>query len=57
MSCNCTSCKAADEELAEKLAALGAWLVNREGKNGATTATMLRSKLIKLGIIDNHTWL
>lgn len=52
MSCSCTSCKACDEELAEKLAALGAWLVNREGKNGATTATMLKRKLIKIGIIQ-----
>jgi hypothetical protein len=52
MSCSCTSCKASDEELSRKLVALGYWLVNREGKNGATTASMLRRKLIKIGIID-----
>ena len=51
MSCPCKSCKASDEERAEKLAALGAWLVNREGKNGATTSSMLVRKLIKIGII------
>jgi len=49
--CPCETCKACDKELATKLAALGAWLVNREGKNGATTASMLRRKLIKIGII------
>lgn len=52
MSCNCTSCKACDIELANKLATLGDWLVNREGKNGATTASMLMRKLIKIGIIQ-----
>ena len=52
MSCPCESCKASNEERAEKLVALGAWLINREGKNGATTASMLKRKLIKIGIID-----
>ena len=57
MSCCCETCKASDEERAEKLVALGTWLVNREGKDGATTSSMLVRKLIKIGIIqyeDNH---
>ena len=48
MSCPCESCKASDEELAAKLVALGKWLVNREGKNGETTASMLKRKLNKI---------
>ena len=56
MSCNCESCKASDKERAEKLAALGRWLVNREGKNGATTSSMLVRKLTKIGIIDIEPW-
>ena len=54
--CPCETCKACDEELAENLAMVGAWLVNREGKNGATTASMLRRKLIKIGIIDTDKY-
>jgi hypothetical protein len=56
MSCHCKSCKACDEERAEKLVALGYWLVNREGKNGATTSSMLIRKLNKIGIIDTDKY-
>ena len=52
MSCNCESCKAYDDERAKSLEALGAWLVGRKGKNGATTSSILRRKLIKIGVID-----
>lgn len=54
MSCPCESCKACDEERAKKLVALGKWLVNREGKNGETTSSMLVRKLTKIGVIDHE---
>jgi len=41
---------------AKQLADLGTWLVNREGKNGATTSSMLVRKLTKIGIIDIEPW-
>jgi hypothetical protein len=56
MSCPCKACKDANKERAEKLAALGAWLVNREGKNGATTSSILVRKLNKIGIIDTEKY-
>lgn len=54
MSCNCDTCREADEERAEKLVKLGHWLVNREGKNGATTTSMLIRKLRKIGVLDGE---
>jgi len=56
MSCPCESCKAHDEERARKLVALGAWLVGREGKNGATTTSILLRKLRKIGVLDTEPW-
>ena len=58
MSCPCKSCKACDVERAEKLAALGDWLVARSmlGKNANTTSSMLIRKLNKIGIIDTEKY-
>ncbi len=54
MSCHCKHCKAADDCERDKLKEIATWLSKRVSgdHNADTTRTMLKRKLIKMGIIE-----
>ena len=55
MSCQCNHCKAACDGQNDDLKKLSSWLANRvKGDHSATTTrSMLKRKLVKMGIIEN----
>ena len=56
MTCKCNHCKAACDAQNDDLNKLSVWLANRvKGDHSAkTTRTMLKRKLVKMGIIENE---
>lgn len=55
MTCKCNHCKAACDGQNDDLKKLSSWLSNRvKGDHiAATTRSMLKRKLVKMGIVEN----